>query len=66
MIVGDPDLVQDAIHKERGWFASEGQAVLPAQIFHRFRSDSHDPAFFPSSAMQMLSGDRRLPDRQSP
>jgi hypothetical protein len=28
LIDADPDLVQDAIHKERYWFASEGQVVF--------------------------------------
>jgi hypothetical protein len=62
LIDGDPDLVQDAIHKERDWFASEGQVVfgtgLPPepQLQLRPASFRHAPSAIQPEQNKMRAG----------
>jgi hypothetical protein len=60
LIDGDPDMVQDAIHKERDWFASAGFEVSG-------RDGSRKPAqhLVPSICLTSppVSGGRIYPDR---
>lgn len=63
LIDGDPELVQDAIDKERDWFASEGQVIfrhgslLAQQVPRKYgNATSRFPELHPSELQPLLAG----------
>lgn len=60
LIDGDPDMVQDAIHKERDWFASAG-----IEVSGRDRSQKPAQHLLPSICLisPPVSDGRLSPDR---